>query len=134
MSFLGNTFDDAVSLRYHTHPTALLQLLDHHARRDKKQKITIGTLMGYVSTSNVNDGFNNDNSSSSIHEKAVHVTHSLPLAPSAAANAPVDQRYDWEAHITAIKMHRRVYPREQVLGWYVTHTHTHIIVIIYYCM
>jgi len=80
------------------HPTVLFGIADHFMRRQEEQGRVIGTLLG-----SVNDG-------------VVEVRNSFPVPHSEAEQATIDSDFN----TTMCSLHRKVHPKEVVVGWYST--------------
>ncbi|KAG8464596.1 hypothetical protein KFE25_009964 [Diacronema lutheri] len=79
-------------------PTVLFAIADHFTRRQDEQGRVIGTLLGSVS-----DG-------------VVDIVNSFPVPHSEAEQATIDSDFN----TTMYGLHRKVHPKQVVVGWYST--------------
>jgi translation initiation factor 3 subunit F len=89
-------------------PAVLLNVLDHHIRREKGSRRVIGTLLGRFTS----DG-------------RVEVKASFPL-PHSEGDNDIDDKVavDTDYHKNMYELHRRVNAGEEQVGWYATGTET----------
>lgn len=80
------------------HPTVLFSIVDHFSRRQEEQGRVLGTLLGTVS-----DG-------------VVDVLNSFPVPHSETDQATIDSEFQ----STMCALHRKVHPKQVVVGWYST--------------
>lgn len=78
--------------------SVIFSILDHHSRRPEHQDRVIGTLVGYD-----NDG-------------VIEVRNSFPVLHTEDDQVGVDMGF----HKTMLGLHRKVAPKEVVVGWYST--------------
>ncbi|KJE93954.1 hypothetical protein CAOG_04663 [Capsaspora owczarzaki ATCC 30864] len=88
-----------LSLEVRVQPVVLLTIIDHFTRRNENQKRVIGTLLG------------------SVHDGIVEVSNCFALPHMDAA---ADVHLDLAHHKLMLRLHKRIAPREQVVGWYTT--------------
>lgn len=79
-------------------PTVLFAIADHFTRRQDEQGRVIGTLLG------------------SVTDGVVDVVNSFPVPHSEAEQATIDSDFN----TTMYGLHRKVYPKQVVVGWYST--------------
>lgn len=79
-------------------PTVLFAIADHFTRRQDEQGRVIGTLLG-----SVNDG-------------VVDIVNSFPVPHSETEQATIDSDFN----STMYGLHRKVHPKQVVIGWYST--------------
>lgn len=82
------------------HPAVLFSIVDHYSRREEDQNRVIGTLLGTIG----DDG-------------EVTVCSCFPV-PHTETDEQVAVNTDF--HATMLQLHQRVYPKQQVVGWYST--------------
>lgn len=82
------------------HPAVLFSIVDHYSRREEEQQRVIGTLLGTVDD-----------------EGKVVVCSCFPV-PHTETEEQVAVNTDF--HATMLQLHQRVYPKQQVVGWYST--------------
>jgi len=82
------------------HPAVLFSIVDHYSRREEVQNRVIGTLLGTVG----DDG-------------KVTVCSCFPV-PHTETEEQVAVNTDF--HSTMLQLHQRVFPKQQVVGWYST--------------
>jgi len=78
--------------------TVLLSILDHHSRRQEHQDRVIGTLVGFD------------------HDGVIEIRNSFPVTHTEDDQVGVDMAF----HKTMLNLHRKVSPKEVVVGWYST--------------
>jgi len=78
--------------------SVIFSILDHHSRRQEHQDRVIGTLVGYE------------------HDGAIEVRNSFPVTHTEDDQVGVDMAF----HKTMLALHRKVSPKEVVVGWYAT--------------
>eukprot|EP01116_Phalansterium_solitarium_P009095 TRINITY_DN23115_c0_g1_i1.p1 TRINITY_DN23115_c0_g1~~TRINITY_DN23115_c0_g1_i1.p1 ORF type:complete len:286 (+),score=83.91 TRINITY_DN23115_c0_g1_i1:37-894(+) len=76
--------------------SVIFQVLDHHSRRPEHQDRVIGTLVGYD------------------HDGVIEVRNSFPVLHTEDDQVGVDMAF----HKTMLGLHRKVAPKEVVVGWY----------------
>ena len=82
------------------HPHVLFSIIDHYSRREENQQRVIGTLLGTVDDAG-----------------AVTVCSAFPV-PHTETEEQVAVNTDF--HATMLQLHQRVFPKQQVVGWYST--------------
>ena len=82
------------------HPHVLFSIIDHYSRREENQQRVIGTLLGTVDDAGT-----------------VTVCSGFPV-PHTETEEQVAVNTDF--HATMLQLHRRVFPKQQVVGWYST--------------
>jgi len=82
------------------HPAVLFSIVDHYSRREEEQNRVIGTLLGTIDD-----------------EKKVTVCSCFPV-PHTETEEQVAVNTDF--HATMLQLHQRVFPKQQVVGWYST--------------
>lgn len=82
------------------HPAVLFQIVDHYSRREEEQQRVIGTLLGTVDDNGM-----------------VTVCSCFPV-PHTETEEQVAVNTDF--HATMLQLHQRVFPKQQVVGWYST--------------
>ena len=91
---------DADEVACTVHPAVLFSIVDHYSRRDEEQNRGIGTLLGMVDD-----------------DKKVTVCSCFPV-PHTETEEQVAVNTDF--HATMLQLHQRVFPKQQVVGWYST--------------
>ena len=91
---------DADEVACTVHPAVLFSIVDHYSRRDEEQNRVIGTLLGMVDD-----------------DKKVTVCSCFPV-PHTETEEQVAVNTDF--HATMLQLHQRVFPKQQVVGWYST--------------
>jgi len=81
------------------HPVVVLNILDHHSRRNKGQTRVIGTLLGIN-----NDGL-------------IDITNCFPV-PHKEVDSEEKVGIDMEYHRTMLNFHYQANPSEIIVGWY----------------
>jgi translation initiation factor 3 subunit F len=79
-------------------PTVLFGIADHFTRRQDEQGRVIGTLLG------------------SVTDGVVDIVNSFPVPHSEAEQATIDSDFN----STMFALHRKVHPKQVVVGWYST--------------
>jgi len=82
------------------HPAVLFSIVDHYSRREEQQQRVIGTLLGTVDDAG-----------------KVTVCSCFPV-PHTETEEQVAVNTDF--HATMLQLHQRVFPKQQVVGWYST--------------
>jgi len=95
------TLHDGNEVSCVVHPAVLFSIVDHYSRREEEQQRVIGTLLGEVDEEG----------------KVVSICSSFPV-PHTETEESVAVNTDF--HATMLQLHQRVYPRQQVVGWYST--------------
>lgn len=80
------------------HPVVLFQILDHFHRRPDGQRRVIGTLLG------------------SSRDGMIEVRSCFPVPHTERDSVQVDQPF----HRTMLELHKRISPKEFIVGWYST--------------
>jgi len=83
------------------HPVAVLKILSAYVRRPEGADRTIGTLVGCISEGST-----------------VDITDSFPVVHKDTADEGVLMDQDY--HKQMLERHQKVYPRDQVVGWFAT--------------
>jgi translation initiation factor 3 subunit F len=84
------------------HPVAVLKILNAYVRRQDGEERTIGTLVGTVTEGSVVDIYD---SFPVVHKDAVE---------------DVNVRMNQDQHKKMLELHQKVFPRDQVVGWFST--------------
>lgn len=82
------------------HPHVLFSIIDHYSRREEDQQRVIGTLLGTVDDAGT-----------------ITVCSGFPV-PHTETEEQVAVNTDF--HATMLQLHQRVFPKQQVVGWYST--------------
>jgi len=85
--------------KYKLHPAVVLAILDHYKRRNEDQFRVVGTLLGEK------------------QGNSVVIKNSFPMPHSEKEDQVT---MDMEYHSSMLDLHKRVNPRETVVGWYAT--------------
>lgn len=87
------------------HPVAVLKILNSYVRRAEENERTIGTLVGCTEGS------------------VVEITDSFPVTHRETMQDGVSVvQFDQDQHRKMLELHQKVFPRDQVVGWFSTGT------------
>jgi len=85
---------------YKVQPVVIFSILDHYKRRNKELQRVVGALLGEKMGTNVS------------------IKNSFPVLHAEDENGQVT--VNWDYYTNMLNLHKRVNPREIVLGWYTT--------------
>jgi hypothetical protein len=88
------------------HPVAVLKILNAYVRRQEGDDRTIGTLVGCITEGSI-----------------VDITDSFPVIHK--ENYEEGVKMNQEQHKKMLELHQKVFPRDQVVGWFSTKTQKH---------